>query len=101
MGVHGREHAAAGRSRDLRALTEAERLEDERHTAHYGGLTPDEFVPFRLNIVGGQVLDGFEHAALAETTACGLPTDATFLMRHTFDAGSSNACPSCVAALGA
>ena len=101
MSVHVREYAAAGRTSDLRALTDAERREDEQHTAHYHDLPPDEFVPFRLFIVGGEVLDGFEHAAVGDATACGIPADEILVMRHTFHARSSNACPSCIAALQA
>ena len=117
MTARAAEHAAAGAVRDLRTLSEnswpgaatgdenrrftsqSERSEYEQHSARYHSLPPDDFVPFRLSIVDGRVLDGPEHAASGDATACGIPSNRIFLMRRTFNPESAAACPACVAAL--
>ena len=96
-----RSFAAAGRHIDVRQPSASEKREAEQHDRRYLGTAPDQFVPFRLHMVGGDVLDGYEHAAVDGETACGISSSEIFLMRHHFDPQSKWACPECVDAFTA
>lgn len=98
------DYASAGRVDDLRDLTPDEASELREHRDAARNQTPDEWKPFRLNIVaattGAQVLDGLEHAVDGGVSLCGIPERDLFLMRHHFDAMGLSACPGCSAQVG-
>lgn len=87
--------AAAGRRSDLRALTALERAELDAHRRQHESARGQEFVPFRLTIVDGRVLDGPEHAATPAGTLCGLSSEERFVMRHHFRPRAGDACQVC------
>jgi hypothetical protein len=97
---HRPPRAAAGRTSELRPLTEAEAAEVDAHRVAMSGRRVDEFVPYRLIIVrdldGEKVLDGYQHAADGDSTLCGVPPVDRFVMRHLFYEDSKSACPVCV-----
>lgn len=96
-----RSFAAAGRNSDVRRPSDSEKREAEEHCRRYAEAAPDQFVPFRLRMVSGDVLDGYEHAAVDGRTACGIPSSEIFLMRHHLRPSADWACPQCADAVNA
>jgi len=92
---------SAGRNDQLRPLTPSEsEAEEERAKIPMKVLPGGRAVspgPSPLQIVGGEVLDGPEHAHSGGPTLCGIPKDDIFVMRHLFYPEGRFSCPVCAA----
>lgn len=87
--------ATVCRYSDLRPPTAGELVELAAHRRQCDGVYGDGFVPFRLNVVDGKVLDGPEHAGTAAGSLCGLSSDKLFTMRHRFPRAGVATCGVC------
>ena len=78
-------------------MTPAESAEYTGYLERMRGRFGDEWEPFRLRVVSGDVIDGPEHASNGEATLCGIPRTDVVVMRHTFRASAEFACSGCAA----